>query len=687
MGKGAETILKEISLLSKEADREKWAKAAEDLCGDAYKVTGNKGLLDTSIPVHSRIGMAQRECAKSLNKTPVALPITTGKPEPLRVDTVNDIQRILHDPNLSDEELEAVLDATFFIHEADDKLNPGDIENDVKQRKQYSDNTSLKKDILAERKKRTEEFLSSEKSRLDKKRFFKEKSNTKGDLRELEKTVHYVSTAKNLDDEGKKKAFGAISTGVASVGSAIAVGDGLGLYKEGAKFLASKTAKTLIKAGVMKVAEKAGINFALKGIGTALAGPIGTVIATLLTTLGGKFLEKGIKYGVGALAGLAVAGILAVPGMIVMVIAGIIAFIGVITMAAALTVGAAFAVFMIFSAFALFVINSGAYIVPPAQQLNVSDTTNGQDNATFGGGGETDFIRIVKTPSPPGPFAVAGTSISYTIEIQAKVSTLTNVRFLYNCYVSFSSLPCPAITPEIPSPPKEIKPGEPFVIRYTSNYPTSYNNSVVVDSLRVTADVPDQGLTNHVASGFAAVRFGEPNTRCLRFDNTWLPASKNVMYVAIAQLMQERRYIDGLCSGPDITLTRQLYDPGYGGITNQFNITFYNQAFNNGVKSAYYTLAHESAHAYAHVNPGTFVHYVATVPLPTTDGGYICTYPSSGRTGTKQNKINENFAEAAALFALSRSASSSTVNLSCLGGKSFGSVYPTYYAFLKNYMF
>lgn len=165
-------------------------------------------------------------------------------------------------------------------------------------------------------------------------------------------------------------------------------------------------------------------------------------------------------------------------------------------------------VFPVIVALILFIINSGAYVVPPASEVF--------------GGVSSPYIEIIKTPEPGGPFTnnELPKTITYNITIIAKKGVLTNVGIKYDCQVtSSSSKNCPSIS-DTPTSVDSISPSLPYTFSYTSTYDSSYKDSAVVDTISVTADVTEKsGVT---AETSASVTFGNPPITCP------LPAGKPV---------------------------------------------------------------------------------------------------------------------------------------------------------------
>lgn len=150
----------------------------------------------------------------------------------------------------------------------------------------------------------------------------------------------------------------------------------------------------------------------------------------------------------------------------------------------------------------LFIINSGAYLVPPKAPV-------------FTGILESPYIAVEKKASPdclnrtdpagklcpplPG-------EVTYEIEIKAKKGTLTNVR-IENSYQIFGK-GTGAITPPKIDAPKIISPTIPFSFSYKLKFEKNLDNSVIYDTLTVTADAPEQ--KDATASDVASVIIGNP---------------------------------------------------------------------------------------------------------------------------------------------------------------------------------
>ncbi len=284
---------------------------------------------------------------------------------------------------------------------------------------------------------------------------------------------------------------------------------------------------------------KAGISITTKtvtaGIGTVIGGPIGTalglavgwVIDKILGPLINKitdfisqnkwvlaipFVMAGLISGIPLLTagGLLMGGLLLVGGVgpalssaatgVSSVLTGILSLV-VASIATPLIVALISVPLIV--ALILFIINSGAYIVPPK-------------TAVFTGIVESPYIGVEKTVTPdclnrkeknkvcpnlPG-------TVTYSIEIKAKKGTLTNVQFENKYQVlgdgSESALP------DIPDLdiPQTISPVESFTFNYSLPFGNGLDDSIVLDTLTITADAPEQ--SGAMASDVASVIIGNP---------------------------------------------------------------------------------------------------------------------------------------------------------------------------------
>jgi hypothetical protein len=289
--------------------------------------------------------------------------------------------------------------------------------------------------------------------------------------------------------------------------------------------ISSKFLKTATKKAAAKVAVKTTVEAAIT-VPSIAAGPPGWLARAALwivTELGGKvlgFIKRNFKELAGATlvaAGIFIGGTAGTA----LAAGGTATFIGgkglrtaaksVGQFSSALFSGALFPTLGIpllisliavpvVVAIILFIINSGAYIVPP--------------QVTTAGILESPYVGVEKTATPdclnrtePGKScgSLPG-QVTYRVTITAKRGTLTNVE-VENSYQIFGRGSGPIDPPEIPVPDR-ISPAAPFTYSYTLDFGRNLNDSVIYDTLTVTADSPEQ--PGAVASDVASVIIGNP---------------------------------------------------------------------------------------------------------------------------------------------------------------------------------
>lgn len=149
----------------------------------------------------------------------------------------------------------------------------------------------------------------------------------------------------------------------------------------------------------------------------------------------------------------------------------------------------------------LFIINSGAYIVPPSPRT--------------AGDIESPYIGLEKEPSPSGPFNNSDlpVTVTYKITVKAKKGTLFNIRFENTCRVTKNGVspnchhPTPAYVPDA------ISPTDPYVFEYSQEYTSpDFNDSFVSDIFKVTADTAEKKDAQAATS--AVVKIGKPPEEC-----------------------------------------------------------------------------------------------------------------------------------------------------------------------------
>lgn len=309
-----------------------------------------------------------------------------------------------------------------------------------------------------------------------------------------------------------------------------------GVAKAGTTLAAEAATTAAVEAGAATVGAEAGA-----AAGTALAPGVGTLIGLLVGLLIGatfglieKFFKWMKKNGQDVLFGsVAITAYGAFVGSPVLIYSGLglgtisalsggfkgfgkgFAKLGQTAMSGMTTlvlpaVGVPFLIALIATpliiALIIFIINAGAYIVPPQT-----------GTLPFG---ENPYIDITKTVVPScrnrsGEGCVAGfPNVTYTINVHAKKGTLTNIHFsnIYNV-VGEGNPPIPnPNVPEIANPPDSISPTKDYNFSYTLRLGPEYNNTIVTDVFTTTADVPEQ--IGFSAAASASVVTGNPPIDC-----------------------------------------------------------------------------------------------------------------------------------------------------------------------------
>lgn len=189
----------------------------------------------------------------------------------------------------------------------------------------------------------------------------------------------------------------------------------------------------------------------------------------------------------------------------------------------------------------LFIINSGAYVVPPKTSI-------------VAGLIESPYISVTKTANPAGPFEnnELPITIEYTIEITAKKGTLSKIVFEDECRVikDGNKPGCPSPSSKAPEKPKIISPTSSFSFSYSRTYSSpTFEDSLIIDTFTVTADASEkQGAE---AATTASVIIGNPPDEC---PNGW-PAFGSLTQGAYAPFTHRNaEAIDiGLGTGNTIT--------------------------------------------------------------------------------------------------------------------------------------
>lgn len=434
-----------------------------------------------------------------------------------------------------------------------------------------------------------------------------------------------------------------------------------------AKNLASNAVKNLATKAAGKTAAKLGLKAAFSkvtaGAGMVLGGPVGTVAGGLLGEIASRLdLAKIKKYGLAIIsAPIAIVGLVfAIPVLTIggalgvgigiglgqgMTVAGVGAGIGSFFSAlGSATLGAigipilvTLLVFPVVVALILFIINSGAYIVPPSPLAGTSENL---------------YIEVKKTAEPAGPFQNSDLplTIKYTITVRAKRGDLTNISFKHECKAiqKGSSQDCEAPTE---SPPSSISPSTPYVYLYETSYNSSYDDALVVNTFTVTADSGE--AKSQTTSGVATITIGEPPTDCFDIaEETFRNEGLTYITNAVSKLISDYNpYASKICAsrgGEKIIIKYAGSDPDYWGYFENPDIRIYSRGLANQPDTDY-ILFHELAHVLATYADTWYDQYIAYPGIKNEPYPY-CFYDYS-QEGPPPWPFSERFAEAASFYA------------------------------------
>lgn len=462
-----------------------------------------------------------------------------------------------------------------------------------------------------------------------------------------------------------------------------------------------------IKKGITWLATKLGLQAAITAISAALALPSGgiSLLIGALVEVGGKFLGKiwdtikgFIREPEKALAlvgaGILTVVILPMPIAIIGVVPIALGGLGLMAGAGGILGGFATGVEAFFVALAapfatkaiaylvigvmgglaiitffIVILTASAFIIPAAPVAEVREV-------------QSLYMEVVKTANPTTA-AAPPVEISYTIKITAKQEAITNIRIDNQTTLanengslpitkdnngnSITSFPCP-----------NLNPGETCTKEYIIMAKGSdFENSAILDTVIVLANVPSKDLTNERSSASASVIIGNPPLYCFVFLNRditsrWRDEDKAIEIQAISELSQKQKYIEKLCAKGTINLVREYKDPGYSGETQGNSIILFNKNFGS-LRNAIFTLAHESGHVYSHRLGDDYLLFKNSGAYARE--GLICSY--NLQTNSPES---ESFAEMIANYVRFS-------NDSCFRGKQFNQKYPLHFKFAEHVIF
>lgn len=329
-------------------------------------------------------------------------------------------------------------------------------------------------------------------------------------------------------------------------------------------------------------------------------------------------------------------------------------------------------------AFIMFVINSGAYLVPPS---------------SLGSGADNPYMLVIKIAEPkktsnPNPEI----KVNYTVTITALKSTLTNIKVVSTkCTVikkDKSVVKCPSeIIPDIDKD-LIISPTKPYSFVFTSDYNSKYSDSIIYDSIEISADTPEEkGI---ITSGSATVCIGDCPTDCVKVsDNAqvWPSSLRSNSEVAVGTLVsQYQGFMAKVCSNnEEVNL---CYNPsqitaGYYAwhIHNSFKDkcdVYFNQKGVGNSGDALFLITHELTHHIQKISGSSTSQYLSSGGYFELGGRGFCTYEDTAGGPSDDSAIAESMAEANGLYA----------SIPSWGGciSNYATQYPKNYIFAQNFM-
>jgi len=480
---------------------------------------------------------------------------------------------------------------------------------------------------------------------------------------------------------------------------------GINLIKPAAatvtKAITTAGAKVGAKAAV-GVAAKTGVKAAISALGLP-GGPVGVFLAWLGTEVIGKLLSKAgswLKKFVTehkediAIAGLALFGFGVIARSITLMISGgafmlpifmggaavtalgsrFLFLSGAFARAAVITIGkpilVTLLVFPVVVALILFIINSGAYLVPPS-------------SSSFLFGHDNPYVSVTKVANPDKIDNIPQT-VTYAITITALKSPLTNIKIVStSCNVTKkdkSKVKCPIENiPDIP-PGTSISPTSPYTLTFSADFGSDLFDSIVFDTVEISADTPEEkGIKT---SGSETVCVGDCPTSCMKVVDSaqvW-PGNlrANLEGSAAAISSGYPSYAAQVCGAGEVNL---CFDPSrvppgdciediYARHIHESSCdVIFSGCGLNSSGDALFLLTHEVAHHVQEINSSSVSQYLqsgAKSELP------ICSY--SGTVGDEY----EGMAEAIGLYASIPSWGRCVTN--------YRNQYPKNYNFAKNFM-
>jgi hypothetical protein len=324
-------------------------------------------------------------------------------------------------------------------------------------------------------------------------------------------------------------------------------------------------------------------------------------------------------------------------------------------------------VFPLAVALILFIINSGAYVVPG--DASIANSAN-------------PYIGVEKTATPSGQLT-SPTLITYTVTITAKKDALSAINFSNTCQgikKGGGNIDCKNLE-QIPAPPASISPGSPFTFSFTSNYNSKFQDMLVSDTITVDAKSNEGGRVTDVGS--ASVCFGNCPLDCFAFPEKYWGGGNDVQNLkslltgaASTLASQYPNFAQKACAAGTVNL---CYNPGafaagffgFHEHSSTCDIDFNIRSAAYGPEGVLFLLTHEATHHIQAIAGHYLVEFEDRV-APTEPS--VCTYGGS--------VSEESMAEGDALYVARPIIDA---NFACL--TNYQSQYPKHYNFAKSVMF
>lgn len=309
------------------------------------------------------------------------------------------------------------------------------------------------------------------------------------------------------------------------------------------------------------------------------------------------------------------------------------------------------------------------------------------------------YIKVTKTPSPANLPNNPTTPIAYTVTIEANGATLENIQItdVPSLYTKSGSINLPK--PTLPTIPTSLTPGSPVSFNYTLTPPPNTQDSVLTNSLTISATVNGKPETKTVSS---TVIIGSPPTGCFAKGAAGVPDPRGTASVAwsdgdwarlmgaAAMLMRSTFYTGLLCSGGANIPVYRIMNNASGGWVSGGRIFMYNPGM--GAGSVLYTLAHESGHILAGRQPAVYQDFLGRGLM--IKEGYIWTYPFDGVSFTNRKGAgipSEDFAETIGAYVVHKTYNFKA-GLSAESGANrkplnYPGEYPLHYSYAKEILF